>query len=194
MSLSQSALQQFKTLSNPVKWWSLTHPFVLKKVRIATQETLRAEDSLYQTNELDQFRNGGKIDAFRHGYWMALLTRSIGSRKALSLGRAHERGNRKDFKRKKLEEGLLPDSVSIAMDLHNNRIGSEIAQRIPTVNQLKLQEAIIHSIKKELLFTIIKRNAAGDFLDSTGRVILPERWQGKWNNERCLVPSSFEYP
>ena len=67
--------------------------------------------------------NGGKLDAFKHSYWMARLTQGIGKRAAFRLGKAHEKGNYQTYQRRRLEDGLLPDKPSTDMDLYNNNIG-----------------------------------------------------------------------
>ena len=53
----------------------------------------------------------------------AVLSSQIGSKKARALGLAHERGNKKAFEKNILEHGVLPDSVSMEMDLWNNEVG-----------------------------------------------------------------------
>ena len=68
------------------------------------------------------------MDAFRHAYWMARLTQSIGRKKALKLGEAHELGNYQDYLSGKVEEVHLPDSMSSVMDRWNNRLGAGIGE------------------------------------------------------------------
>ena len=185
----QSKLLKFSQLSRPEKIWVLYHPFILKKSFEITHQTISITDSLYQLNELDQIANGGKIDAFRHGYWMYSLTKEIGPRKALSLGNAHEKGNVLDYKKGRLEEGFLPDSISIHMDLLNNSIAIEEAQRNQEIhNQLETAQLVINMVKNGSFF-IIKMDSLGNCLNSEGNIIPEEEWHGTWRNDRILISS-----
>ncbi|MDI3388250.1 hypothetical protein QIS99_18865 [Streptomyces sp. B-S-A8] len=77
--------------------------------------------------------NDGHMDAFRHAYWNALMTKRFGPEWAEQYGTAHERlpGNPKDRE---------------AMDLYNNEVGRRIAMNNPndTPAQLaaKIQSAV----------------------------------------------------
>ena len=102
----------------------LLHPFVAKRAYDCTKYVVAAVDSLKRAGTIGTDHNGGSLDAFRHAYWMANLSSAIGSRKALKLGKAHEKGNYLEYKRHRLEDSILPDSVSCAMDLANNRVGA----------------------------------------------------------------------
>ncbi len=138
---------------------------------------------------MDQISNGGKIDAFRHGYWMYNLAREIGPKKALSLGNAHEKGNILDYKKGRLEEGLVPDSIGIEMDLLNNGIAVHSAQaNIDNVDQVEIDQLIIKMIKNGDFF-IIKMDRMGNCLDLLGNIIPKEEWNGVWHNKRVLISS-----
>ena len=77
--------------------------------------------------------NDGHMDAFRHAYWNALMTKRFGPEWAEQYGTSHERlpGNPKDRE---------------AMDLYNNEVGRRIAMNNPndTPAQLaaKIQSAV----------------------------------------------------
>jgi len=129
--------------------------------------------------------NAQQIDAFRHTYWMALLTQEIGWRKAKKLGLAHEKGNYKDYKKHRNEDGVIPDKISSDMDLYNNTVGIEIGKK---TNQLGFAEQIILAIKAGKC-KIIKMDVSGNYLDCDGNIIAPETLKGKWENNKCLTNS-----
>ena len=62
-----------------------------------------------------------KGDALRHAYWNALLTRMLGSTSAKRWTDAHETGDR----RNKFNQRAM------RMDLHNNKVGRDIAKKYP---------------------------------------------------------------
>ncbi len=138
---------------------------------------------------LDGKTNGGQVDAFRHGYWMAMLSATINPRKALSLGKAHEAGNKLDFLHNRNEEGERPDSVSSAMDLFNNLQGIEVRKRHPEANADEMKELIIKAIL-EGSFRILKTNRAGQYLDCSGQWLDLQLWKGRWDIPKCLISSS----
>src|SRR4051812_15084088 len=84
--------KEFKKLSCPEKKWVLFHPFVAKKTFVFTQQARDASKEMIKDASLDGDENGGQVDAFRHAYWMALLSQNICWRKARWLGYAHEKG------------------------------------------------------------------------------------------------------
>lgn len=65
--------------------------------------------------------SGGRIDAFRHTYWNALMVRSVGTEHAKAWADAHENG----YPQNRASEGarLLSD-----MDFHNNAAGRTIGE------------------------------------------------------------------
>lgn len=176
----------------PVKWWVLTHPFVASKAYDAAR--LAAEIAGKHINDpmLDGDERGGQIDALRHCLWMALLAREIAPRKAEKLGKAHERSNKIDFRKKVVEEGMLPDSISCEMDLRNNKVGILIGHRNPDLLPEDLTQLIREAILAGKLWKLKKDNQ-GNYLDWNDQPISPENWIGKWNNPRCIVPSNYEY-
>lgn len=174
----------------PEKIWVLRHPFKAKRAwEIALQARSMAEKMATDT-DLDGDTNGGQVDAFRHAFWMVLLTREFGSKTALSLGKAHEKSNKIYYKQSKNEDGTLPDRVSCDMDLKNNETGTRIARKYPKATETE----IIKIIKKAIVdgeLWIIKKDANGRFLDWEGKLIEKEEYKGKWYNPKCLVPSDY---
>ena len=134
--------------------------------------------------------SGSRRDALRHAYWMALLSRHIGPKRALWLGEAHEKKNRKDFEKGILEDESMADVKNEEMDLSNNIFGAKIGKYCKKCSDEELLETTIEALKKGELF-IIKHNVKGQFLDQAGQVINKEDWWGKWENKRVLVSSDF---
>src|ERR1700741_2953495 len=113
---SPSAVKYFSKLSRPEKCWVIAHPFKAKKAFRITKHVLLDVDSVKASGIIGTDNNGGKLDAFKHAYWMASVAIKIGSRRAKKLGIAHEKGNWIQFKKHQLEDTVLPDSVSAVMD------------------------------------------------------------------------------
>ena len=182
----QTKIKEFRSISCPEKKWALKHLFVANSAFRATKEARKQTNSLLTDSVLDQYINGGKIDAFRHVFWMALLTTKIGEKKARSLGNAHEKGNYLFFLRGKNEEGEPSDSISGIMDLNNNEIGILIGKSNPKIdiNQLKL--VVIDSIKEGKCL-ILKRNAEGKKVNCKGEIATSAK---KWGLPYCLIKSN----
>jgi len=187
--LAQSNFNQFKKLSGPEKRWVYSHPFQAKKAFTITKIVLSDVDSLKRSGVIGTDLNGGKLDAFKHAYWMASLTLAIGSKKALKLGIAHEKGNYRQFKKSKLEDAILPDSVSSAMDLHNNKKGAAIVEKDQDIYTKAVQKRIMDLLNEGKLLTI-KKDKQGNYLYCEGTFIDMNDWKGKWGIPKCLVPSN----
>ncbi|MFZ4411535.1 MAG: DUF6973 domain-containing protein [Bacteroidales bacterium] len=182
---------QYKKLSCPEKAWVVQHVFVAKKAWKITQFVRIQTDSIQKTTKLDKDDNGGQVDAFRHAFWMALLSQKINWRKAYRLGKAHEKGNYLDFKKHRMEEGSLPDKISSDMDLWNNEIGLQIGKTYPCISADSLQSIVIEQILMGKM-KIIKKNKVGLFLDAEGNIIENNQIKGKWENTKVLVNSAFQ--
>lgn len=178
----------FKSISAPERWWVISHPFVAKKALKISLQAREVAHSIAQHKILKGTGNGGQIDAFRHTFWMATLSKEIGVRRALRLGIAHEKGNKIDYKRRMKEDGVVPDQISSVMDLFNNKVGILLGQRY---NHDQLKEVVLDAVTKGDC-KIIKTNSKGDFLDINGQVIDKEELMGTWFNKKCLVPSNYQ--
>lgn len=189
---AQSDFNKFLKLSGPTKRWVLLHPFKAKKALIISLEAQRVSDSIAKTNGLDKDAAGGQVDAFRHAYWMARLRQEIGKCAARSLGKAHEKENYITFKKNKLEDGVLPDKISSTMDLHNNEEGLKLTIRRSKTTKKGLIYKTINAIKQGKM-KIIKKDQEGNFLTCDGEIINSESLKGKWENNKCLVPSNKTY-
>jgi len=185
---AQSTKSQFSKLSGPEKCWVFWHPFKAKKAFDISLEALRVTDSLDGIGTLGHDVNGGKLDAFKHSYWMAIMSRKIGKKSALKLGKAHEKGNYETFKKGQLEDGFLPDKPSSDMDSFNNKVGVEIAQAYKHLTAIELINVLVEAIERGDLRILRKSDAA--FMTCDGRIIPENELKGKWENDKCLVPSN----
>lgn len=194
MSINAQSDTKPKTgkISCPEKRWAVFHPFIARKASRITSEALVTADSVKKSSTLDGDINGGKVDAFKHSYWMASLSQQIQWRKAFKLGKAHEKGNYKLYKKRK-KKGLNTshDKVSQDMDLWNNQQGLEIGLDLKGKNLIVIQQTLIDSIQSGKM-KIIKKNSQGQYLDCSGIVIPKENLINKWENNKCLVPSNYE--
>jgi hypothetical protein len=188
-SFSQSKNSSFFELSSPEIHWIILHPFKAKKAFLISNDALRTTDSICNTDLLDKDKSGGQADAFKHSYWLAGLTQTIGERAAIKLGEAHEKGNYKDYKKNKLEDGFVPDKLSSEMDLYNNNMGTRIALENKDLNKSELIEIIIREIQEGKM-KILKKDESGNFLTCEGIVIPRDSLIGKWVNDKCLVSSN----
>lgn len=184
------AYNRFSSLSRPERYWVLAHPFVAKKAFHVTLQVQHDVDSIKHVGTLGTDLNGGKLDAFKHAYWMAAVSLKIGKRKALKLGAAHEKGNYEQFKNHELEDSLLPDLVSSTMDLHNNEAGITAMGNCHTFRtRNELQSKIIQAIERGGM-RIIKKDTTGAFLNCDGTLIDLKAWAGKWEIPKCLIASN----
>jgi hypothetical protein len=187
--LSQSLLLKFHKLSRPEKFWVIAHPCKAKKAFEITARVLADIDSLKKTGIIGSDLNGGQLDAFKHSYWMAMLSTKIGVKKSLKLGKAHEKGNYLEFIKGRLEDSILPDSVSSAMDLHNNNQGIiTIGVCAKPIIKRDVQQEIIKAIREGKMM-IIKKDKQGNYLYCDGTFIDTNVWAGKWNIPKCMVSS-----
>ncbi len=183
--------KSFRELSCPEKRWVIFHPFIAKKALRLTLQARAAAKEISKNSLLDGDENGGQVDAFRHAYWMALLSQHICWRKALRLGKAHEKGNYIQFKKHKFEEGVLPDSASGAMDLFNNNIGIEIGRPNKKIPEEELKRTVRDSVLAGRMI-VIRKNRTGDPFDCEGNKIDLSKYSHQWNIPKCLVKSDFK--
>lgn len=182
--------QQAKSIHFSEIWWVVKHPLIAKTAYKTTNTARFIANSHITDPALDGDYNGGMVDAFRHTLWMAMLVQEISPKAAMELGKAHEKGNYRDFKRKKLEEDKLPDSVSSAMDLRNNEIGTKIGQEYMGTDIETLTQLVSVAVREGRCWKI-KKDSDGNSLDKEGNIIPEQQWQGKWINNRVLVPSDY---
>lgn len=187
----KSVFRPFAKVSFSEKCWAMQHPFIAKQAWKITERVRFVTDSLQLRSIPDQDASGGKLDAFRHGFWMASLTKQIGARRALSLGRAHERGNYQDFKRRRLEEGDIPDKAAGDMDLYNNVIGSVIGIELKISDEKIVIDAVLSAIRDGKMKIILK-DSEGRSCDISMHPISASAMKGKWDTPRVLVASDYK--
>lgn len=189
--------QRLKGVSRPEKWWAVTHPFIANKAYRCTRYVIKVCDSLKKENRIGSDLNGGKLDAFKHTFWMAYLGSNISPKKAYKLGVAHEKGNYLMYKKGKQEDGILPDSVSGVMDIINNQSGIEIAVNFriwKKENQVQeMIEYVLIQLEKGNLYCLLK-NKKGEFISCNGEIIQSATYNKKWGVPKCLVKSNVQTP
>lgn len=189
ISFSCGALAQ-KPFKQEV-WWGLWHPIAALKVKKIKAKADRIYDQPDIKDQLDNLSSGGKLDAFRHVFYMAAFAQKIKIKKLRKLGIAHEKGNYRQFLKHQNENGEVPDSLSTVMDLYNNEVGLNIGFSVAykTMSLDKLKELVIWKIKSGNA-AIIKRNKQGLFVECNDKIIDPQLYKGKWFVPKCLVPSN----
>jgi hypothetical protein len=98
--------------------------------------------------------NDGHLDAFRHAYWNALMTKEFGSEWTERFTTLHEGkpGN---------------PAVREAMDLHNNEVGRRIANEHPDASEEELADLVQQAVDNgEML--VIDRNGKLAWSDQVG--------------------------
>src|SRR3982750_1337181 len=88
---AQAFISKFSRISRPEKCWVILHPFVAKRAFKATIRSYFVTDSIKNKGTIGNDMSGGKLDAFKHAYWIACVGKTIGCKKALKLGKAHEK-------------------------------------------------------------------------------------------------------
>src|SRR5690606_27581918 len=139
-------------LSKYEKRWAIFHPFAAIKVNKISKKCFIIYKQQNIKTELDTFTNGGKLDAFRHAFFMAAYAQKVKVEKLRKLGKAHEKGNYRQFLKSQLEDGERPDSLSCEMDLLNNELGFVIGKSNKKLILEELKNAVISEIKNGKAF------------------------------------------
>lgn len=177
-------------LNGAERWWIIKHPFAAIPARKITKEARELSRKMESDPRLDGDPDGGTVDAFRHSYWMARLSQQIKLKKALDLGKAHEKSNYRNFlKHKIVEEKSVQDSVATAMDLFNNSVGAFFGNNHRSLPKDSLINELILLSHSGQLKVILKDNK-GRSLDCNGKLLDSTEYPGKWINNRCLVNSN----
>lgn len=171
----------------------MKHPFSAIKVKKISRQCFKTFDRRTLQLELDSFNNGGKLDAYRHVFFMAAYAQKIPPGKLRTLGHAHEKTNYRQFLQGLNEDGELPDSLGSVMDLFNNELGLSIGRRNRNLNLEELGRMVITELKKgEGL--IVKRNGMGSYLTCQDELIDLRNISRTWYIPKCLVRSNYSYP
>jgi hypothetical protein len=186
--LSSSLVNGQKPFKEDVLW-AIGHPFAAIKVKKMYSKTYVICEQPNTKIALDNFNNGGKLDAFRHVFFMAAFAQKIKIKKLKKLGIAHEKGNYRQFKKHQNEEGERPDSLSNVMDIKNNDLGLKIGSENKKISLADLKELVINEIKNGKA-QIIKRNKQEMYVECNDQIIDMQLYKGKWFVPKCLVPSN----
>lgn len=165
------------------------HPFIAKRAISITKYSLAVTDSLRKSNNGGITVQSGRLDAFKHAFWMASLVQEIHWKKAKSLGLAHEKANYR-LHLNAGRKGFIDahDQVNYEMDLWNNEKGIAIGLAHKNCKTDHLVQLVLDSIQAGSM-KIVRINPEGKFLDAEGNILAEEDYAGKWINHKCLVPS-----
>ena len=169
--------------------WAMLHPFAAKKVKKHLTEAMDIYKDVKNTKQLDGFESGGTLDAFRHAFTMAYLSRYVQIDKLRALGKSHEKGNEYYFYKNHQEVGERADSLACVMDLRNNELGFEIGKKSKNVSKEELKNLIIEQIKQGNAWKL-KKNSQNQYISCQNEAILIENYKGKWFLPKCLVKSN----
>jgi len=181
--------ESYSKLSKPERTWVVFHPFKAKKAYQISREALITTDSIAKENVIGKDINGGQLDAFKHSFWMATSAQNIGKNAALSLGRAHEKGNYQTYKKRKLEDGILPDKPASDMDLFNNQVGATLGKQYNKASKVTIINHLLEHLQQGKL-RMLKKDNLGNFLNCQGQIISRDALKGKWDNNKCLIPTN----
>ncbi len=174
-------------LSKYERNWMLVHPFLSAKIYKHLKET----NVIYKEVKLnkvlaDTIDSGGKLDAFRHTFTMAYLSRYVSFNKLRTLGQLHEKGNKYNFLKNYTEYGERADSLACEMDLRNNELGFTIG-----VNQ---KELTISQLKNYVLAQItqgnawyFKKNSDNNYVSCQNAIININDYKNVWYIPKCLI-------
>lgn len=169
--------------------WALFHPIAAKKVQRHLIEAMDIYQQVKTSKILDGFESGGTLDAFRHTFTMAYLSRYVKTKKLRKLGKAHERGNEYFFHKQHQEFGERADSLACVMDLRNNELGFEIGLKYCHVSNEELKNIVIEQIKIGNAWKL-KKNAKNQYISCENEPILIENYKNKWFLPKCLIKSN----
>ena len=168
--------------------WAFFHPFAALSIRKHLPRAMAVYHDVEKAALLDNYGSGGKLDAFRHTYTMAYLARSIPVKKLRKLGRAHEKGNRRQFLQGSLEDGERPDSLACEMDLRNNELGFLLGAANKTATDTVLKEIVVLAIREGKAW-YLRRNARSEYVDCAGKTLDVALYRKSWYVPKCLVKS-----
>jgi len=169
--------------------WAILHPFAAKRVQKHLIEAMDVYKQVKDSKQLDGFESGGTLDAFRHAFTMAYLTRYVKVSQLRKLGRAHEKGNEYYFFKNRQEFGERADSLACVMDLLNNELGFEIGKKYKNASKEDLKNAIIDQIMAGNAWKL-KKNSQNQYVSCENEPILMENYKGKWFLPKCLVKTN----
>lgn len=182
-----SSCSTLKPYGKYQKRWAYLHPYAAIKLKKEKSRCDIIYNAVKDANSLDSYENGGKLDAFRHLFYMAAFSSKVASPKVKKLGIAHEKDNYQMFLKGKNEEGEKPDSLSCEMDLLNNAIGIELGQSLKRGTSLvEIRTLCMSKIDAGNAY-FMKRDSLGNYLTCDGKKIDMSIYRQVWNIPKCLV-------
>ena len=169
--------------------WAFIHPFTAATIKVHLKKAMVVYSEVKDSKQLDGFESGGTLDAFRHAFTMAYLTRYIEVDKLRKLGKSHEKGNEYFFYKTHQEFGERADSLACVMDLRNNELGFEIGKKNKSASKEDLKNIIIEQITVGNAWKL-KKNNQNQYISCQNEPILVENYKGKWFLPKCLVKSN----
>lgn len=169
--------------------WALVHPFAAIKIKKELKHAMIVYHTIKTIKQLDTLEVGGKLDAFRHTYTMAYLSRFVKVKKLRTLGIAHEKDNKRDFYGNKNELTERADSLLCEMDLRNNELGFFIGTTLKKADPEKIKNTVIDEIKMGNAW-YLKRNFKNEYLTCDGEIIEMSNFYSKWFVPKCLIKSN----
>jgi hypothetical protein len=169
--------------------WAVFHPIAAKKVQHHLIEAMDVYQEVKKSKQLDGLESGGTLDAFRHTFTMAYLSRYVKTKKLRKLGKAHERGDEYFFYKKQQEFGERADSLACVMDLRNNELGFEIGTKYNSVSKEDLKTIVIEQIKMGNAWKL-KKNDQNQYISCKNEPILMENYKNQWFLPKCLIKSN----
>lgn len=170
--------------------WALAHPISAISIKKHLSQAMLIYKEVKSKKILDTLENGGKLDAFRHAFTMAYLTRYVKVKNLKKLGIAHEKGNKAQFFHHFLEFGERSDSLACEMDLKNNIRGFEIGEKNKNVLIKELMNEVIYEIKTGNLF-YLKRNDSNFYVNCQNEPINLTLYADKWFIPKCLIKTNL---
>lgn len=170
--------------------WAFWHPIAAIKIKKQLPEVMLVYKDIKSQKTLDTLEFGGKLDAFRHTFAMAYLSKFVKVKKLRKLGIAHEKGNKAQFFKNKLEFGERADSLACEMDLRNNELGFEIGTNFKNKSKDDLSMTVISQIKDGKAW-YLKRNGAKSYVTCEDDIINMKFYIGKWYVPKCLISSNL---
>ncbi len=169
--------------------WAFVHPFAAIKIKHRLPKAMLVYNEVKQKHLLDTFEFGGKLDAFRHTYVMAYLAQNIKVKKLRKLGIAHEKGNKCQFEKQKMEEGERADSLACDMDLRNNELGFLIGSTYNNIDTQALKQKVIDEITSGNAW-YLKRNGKYEWVDCKNQLVQVAHYKGIWFIPKCLIKTN----
>lgn len=176
-----------KSYGKHEKRWAYAHPFAAIKLKKVKRECDVVYKAVKDANSLDTYENGGKLDAFRHMFYMAMFTTKVSPNKVRKLGVLHEKDNYQSFLKNINEDGERADSLSCVMDLFNNDVGIELSKMTEkNVSSVEIRTLCFKQIYEGKAY-FMKRDSLGNYLTCGGEKINLELYKNKWNVPKCLI-------